>query len=145
MVAQWMKTWVKPAEYRWTMVKVMMAFALIAFTVLSFGLLGRESARYLSTIFPWVRATTLWSQSVAEQTFPTGEDYFSSYLLLLLLGIFGAYIAFKRKNPAIGFALVIGISSLYISAAFSRLLVYSSIAFAILGGHRLRRAGSSPS
>ena len=63
-----------------------------------------------------------------------GSDYFSSYLVLLFLGVFGAYIAFKRKSPAIGFALVIGLSSLYISAAFSRLLVYSSIALAILGG-----------
>ena len=83
---------------------------------------------------PWTKSGDPLVESVAEQVFPTGGDYFSSYLILLFLGIFGAYVAFKRKSPAIGFALVLGLSSLYISAAFSRLLVYSSIALAILGG-----------
>jgi dolichyl-diphosphooligosaccharide---protein glycosyltransferase len=134
VVGQWMKTWVKPAEYRWTMLKVMLGFGLIALTVLSFGLLSTVSRRYLSTILPWTKSSDPLVESVAEQVFPLGSNYFSSYLILLFLGVFGAYIAFKRKSPAIGFALVIGLSSLYISAAFSRLLVYSSIALAILGG-----------
>ncbi len=134
VVGQWMKTWVKPAEYRWTMLKVMLGFALVALTVLSFGLLSSLSRRYLSTILPWTKSSDPLVESVAEQVFPLGSDYFSSYLVLLFLGVFGAYVAFKRKSPAIGFALVIGLSSLYISAAFSRLLVYSSIALAILGG-----------
>jgi len=134
VVGQWMRTWVKPAEYRWTMVKVMLGFGLIALTVLSFGLLSTVSRRYLSTILPWTKSSDPLVESVAEQVFPVGSDYFSSYLVLLFLGVFGAYIAFKRKSPTIGFALVIGLSSLYISAAFSRLLVYSSIALAILGG-----------
>ena len=134
VVGQWMRTWVKPADYRWTMVKVMLGFGLIALTVLSFGLLSTVSRRYLSTILPWTKSSDPLVESVAEQVFPLGSDYFSSYLVLLFLGVFGAYIAFKRKSPTIGFALVIGLSSLYISAAFSRLLVYSSIALAILGG-----------
>jgi dolichyl-diphosphooligosaccharide---protein glycosyltransferase len=134
VVGQWMQTWVKPAEYRWTMVKVMLGFGLVALAVLSFGLLSSVSRRYLSTILPWTKSSDPLVESVAEQAFPTGGNYFSSYLVLLFLGIFGAYIAFKRKSPAIGFALVLGLSSLYISAAFSRLLVYSSIALAILGG-----------
>ena len=134
VIGQWMRTWVKPAEYRWTMVKVMLGFGLIALTVLSFGLLSTVSRRYLSTILPWTKSSDPLVESVAEQVFPLGANYFSSYLLLLFLGVFGAYIAFRRKSPTIGFALVIGLSSLYISAAFSRLLVYSSIALAILGG-----------
>ena len=134
VVGQWMRTWVKPAEYRWTMVKVMLGFGLIALAVLSFGLLSTVSRRYLSTILPWTKSGDPLVASVAEQVFPVGSNYFSSYLVLLFLGVFGAYIAFKRKSPTIGFALVIGLSSLYISAAFSRLLVYSSIALAILGG-----------
>jgi len=134
VIGQWMRTWVKPAEYRWTMVKVMLGFGLVALTVLSFGLLSTVSRRYLSTILPWTKSSDPLVESVAEQVFPLGANYFSSYLLLLFLGVFGAYIAFRRKSPTIGFALVIGLSSLYISAAFSRLLVYSSIALAILGG-----------
>jgi dolichyl-diphosphooligosaccharide---protein glycosyltransferase len=134
VVGQWMRTWVKPAEYRWTMVKVMLGFGLVALAVLSFGLLSSVSRRYLATLLPWTKSGDPLVESVAEQVFPTGGEYFSSYLILLFLGIFGAYVAFKRKSPAIGFALVLGLSSLYISAAFSRLLVYSSIALAILGG-----------
>ena len=134
VVGQWMRTWVKPAEYRWTMVKVMLGFGLVAMAVLSFGLLSTLSRRYLATLLPWTKSGDPLVESVAEQVFPTGGQYFSSYLILLFLGIFGAYVAFKRKSPAIGFALVLGLSSLYISAAFSRLLVYSSIALAILGG-----------
>ena len=134
VVGEWMRTWVRPVEYRWTMAKVLLGLGLVAFTVLSFGLLSSVSRRYLSTILPWARSGDPLVQSVAEQVFPLGSDYFSSYLVLLFLGIFGAYVAFKRKSPAIGFALVIGLSSLYISAAFARLLVYSSIALAILGG-----------
>ena len=134
VVGQWMRTWVKPAEYRWTMVKIMLGFGLVALAVLSFGLLSTVSRRYLATLLPWTKSGDPLVESVAEQVFPTGGDYFSSYLILLFLGIFGAYVAFKRKSPAIGFALVLGLSSLYISAAFSRLLVYSSIALAILGG-----------
>jgi dolichyl-diphosphooligosaccharide--protein glycosyltransferase len=134
VVGQWMKTWVRPAEYRWTMVKVLLGFGLIGLAVLSFGLLSPVSRRYLSAILPWVRSGDPLVQSVAEHFIPTGGDYFSSYLVLLFLGIFGAYVAFKRKSPSIGFALVVGLSSLYISAAFSRLLVYSSVALAVLGG-----------
>jgi len=134
VVGQWMRTWVRPAEYRWMMVKVMVAFGLIALAVLSFGLLSSVSRRYLATLLPWTKSGDPLVESVAEQVFPTGADYFTSYLILLFLGIFGAYIAFKRKSPAIGFALVLGLSSLYISGAFSRLLVYSSVSLAILGG-----------
>ena len=134
VVAQWMRTWVKPAEYRWTMVKLMLTFGLVAFSVLSLGLMSSVSRRYLSTIMPWTKSSDPLVESVAEQVFPLGSNYFSSYLILLFFGVFGAYVAFKRKSPAIGFALVVGLSSLYISAAFSRLLVYSSVSLAILGG-----------
>ena len=134
LVGEWARTAVKPSEYRWTMAKILLGFMLLGLAVLSFGLLSPVSRRYLSAILPWVRSGDPLVQSVAEHFIPTGGDYFSSYLLLLFLGIFGAYIAFKRRSPAIAFALVIGISALYISAAFSRLLVYSSIALAVLGG-----------
>ena len=134
VVASWLKTWVKPDDYKRTMVKVMFGAALAAVALLSFGSVSTLSRRYLSVIFPWARSTNPLVESVAEQALPTGRDYFSSYLVLLFLGIFGAIIAFRRKNPATIFALVIGLPRLYISAGFSRLLVYSSIALAILGG-----------
>ena len=134
IVANWLKTWVRPDEFRKTLLKVMFGAALAAIALVSFGSVSALSARYLSVIFPWIRTNNPLVESVAEQALPTGSDYFSSYLLLLLLGIFGAIIAFRRRNPATTFALVIGITLIYASAAFSRLLVYSSIAFVILAG-----------
>ena len=134
MIAQWLQSWVKPTDYRRSLVKVLFGFALAGVAILGFGLTSSISARYLSVIFPWVRSGNALVESVAEQSFPTGGDYFSSYLILLFLGIFGAIIAFRKKTPAIVLALVIGITALYASAAFSRLLVYSSIALALLAG-----------
>ena len=134
LVAKWLKTWVKPDDFKKTLLKVMFGAALAGLALVSFGSVSTLSARYLSVIFPWVRNGNPLVESVAEQSLPTGSDYFSSYLLLLLLGIFGAIVAFRRRNPATIFALVIGITMIYASAAFSRLLVYSSIAFVLLAG-----------
>ena len=134
LVANWLKTWVKPDEFKRTLVKVMLGAALAAVALISFGSVSTLSARYLSVIFPWVRSGNALVESVAEQALPTGSDFFSSYLLLLMLGIFGAMIAFRRRNPATVFALVTGITLIYASAAFSRLLVYSTIAFVLLAG-----------
>ncbi len=134
LVANWLKTWVKPDEFKRTLVKVMLGAALAAVALVSFGSVSTLSARYLSVIFPWVRSGNALVESVAEQALPTGSDFFSSYLLLLMLGIFGAMIAFRRRNPATVFALVTGITLIYASAAFSRLLVYSTIAFVLLAG-----------
>ena len=134
MVARWVQTWTKSDEFRKTLLKILFGFGLAGIALVSFGSVATLSTRYLSGPFPWVRSTNPLVQSVAEEALPTGSDYFSSYLLLLLLGIFGAIIAFRRRNPATTFALVIGITMVYASDAFSRLLVYSSIAFVILAG-----------
>lgn len=134
LIANWLKTWVKPDDFRKTLVKVLLGAGLAAAVLISFGSVSELSTRYLSVLFPWVRSTSPLVESVAEEALPTGSDYFSSYLLLLLLGIFGAIVAFRRRNPSTAFALIVGITLLYASDAFSRLLVYSSIAFVLLGG-----------
>jgi dolichyl-diphosphooligosaccharide---protein glycosyltransferase len=134
LVAQWAKTWAKPAEYRNTLYKFLFGFILAALTLLSFGLVGGVSLRYLTVIAPWARTSNALVQSVAEQTVPTGTDYFTSYAVLLSFGMAGAFIAFKRRSVPTMYALIFGLTGLYFSAAFSRLLVYSSIALGILGG-----------
>jgi len=134
LVANWLRSWVKPDDFKKTLVKVMLGVGLAAIALISFGSVSALSARYLSVIFPWVRSGNALVESVAEQALPTGSDFFSSYLLLLMLGIFGAMLAFRRKSPATLFALVTGITLIYASAAFSRLLVYSTIAFVLLAG-----------
>ncbi|MDV3244613.1 MAG: hypothetical protein LYZ66_05505 [Nitrososphaerales archaeon] len=134
LLAQWSKSWVKPTAYRQTLVKFLLGFALAGLSVVSFGLVGGVSVRYLSAIAPWARSGNALVQSVAEHFVPTGQDYFTSYLLLLAFGFAGALTAFKRRNVPRTYALLIGLTGLYFSAAFSRLLVYSSIALGLLAG-----------
>jgi len=134
LVAQWAKTWVRPTEYRSTLFKFLFGFALGGLTLLSFGLVGGLSLRYLSAIAPWARSGNPLVQSVAEHFVPTGADYFTAYAILLSFGMAGALVAFRRKGIPMIYALVFGLTGLYFSAAFSRLLVYSSIALGILAG-----------
>ena len=134
IVAQWSKSWVKPTDYRRTLVKFLFAFVLAGLAVLSFGLVGGISLRYLSAIAPWVRSSSALVQSVAEQAVPTGEDYFTSYAILLSFAVAGALVAFRRRSMPTLYALVIGLTGLYVSAGFSRSLVYSSVALMLLAG-----------
>jgi dolichyl-diphosphooligosaccharide---protein glycosyltransferase len=134
LVAQWAKTWTKPTEYRSALFKFLFGFALAGLTLISFGFVGGLTLRYLTVIAPWARVSNALVQSVAEQAVPTGGDYFTSYAILLCFGMAGALVAFRRRGIPMIYALVFGLTGLYFSAAFSRLLVYSSIALGILGG-----------
>jgi dolichyl-diphosphooligosaccharide---protein glycosyltransferase len=134
LLGQWAKTWVKPADYRRTLSKFLLVFVLGGLTVMSFGYVGGISVRYLSVIAPWARSGNALVQSVAEQAYPTGQDYFTSYVLLLSFGVAGALIALRRRNVPMTYALVIGLTGIYFSAAYSRLLVYSSISLGLLAG-----------
>jgi dolichyl-diphosphooligosaccharide---protein glycosyltransferase len=134
LVGQWAKTWTKPSDYRKTLGKFLFGFAIAGLTLISFGLVGGLSLRYLSAIAPWARSGNPLVQSVAEHFVPTGADYFTSYAILLSFGMGGAIIAFKRRSVPMIYALIFGLTGLYFSSAFSRLLVYSSISLGILGG-----------
>jgi dolichyl-diphosphooligosaccharide---protein glycosyltransferase len=134
IVAQWAKTWTKPAEYRATLLKFLFGFGLAGLALLSFGLVGGLTLRYLTVIAPWASVSNALVRSVAEQAAPTGADYFTSYSVLLFFGMAGALIAFRRRGIPMIYALVFGLTGLYFSAAFSRLLVYSSVALGVLGG-----------
>jgi dolichyl-diphosphooligosaccharide---protein glycosyltransferase len=134
LVAQWAKGWVKPTEYRSTLLKLIFAFGLGGLTLLSFGLVGGLTLRYLTVIDPGLRTSNALVQSVAEQQLPTGADYFTAYAIVMCFAMAGALVAFKRKGFVMIFALIFGLTGLYFSASFSRLLVYSSISLGILGG-----------
>lgn len=134
LVAQWAKTWAKPTEYRSTLLKFLFGFGIAGLALLSFGGIGGLSLRYLTVIAPWASVNNALVRSVAEQASPTGADYFTSYAILLFFGMAGALIAFRRRGIPMIYALVFGLTGLYFSAAYSRLLVYSSVALGILGG-----------
>ena len=134
LVAQWAKTWVKPTEYRATLFKLVFAFALGGLALLSFGLVGGLTLRYLTVIDPFVSLNNELVKSVAEQAMPVGATYFTAYAVLMSFAMAGAIIAFRRKGIPMIYALVFGLTGLYFSAMFDRLLVYATISLGILGG-----------
>jgi dolichyl-diphosphooligosaccharide---protein glycosyltransferase len=113
---------------------LLVAFIAIAAGVLISGSYYSSSFRYLNAINPFLSAVNPLTESVAEHFTPTLVDYFTQYSILLMFAGFGAWIAFKTRNMMYIFALIIGLTGLYVSATFARLLVYASIGIIILAG-----------
>jgi dolichyl-diphosphooligosaccharide--protein glycosyltransferase len=123
-----------PRDYRKALSRTVLAVVLGALAFVSFGLVSGISGRYQTVLYPFQRTGNPLVESVAEHFIPTGAEYFDAYYILLFLGGFGAFTLFRRRNLPSAFALVLGISSIYIASSFSRLMVFSSIAYAILAG-----------
>lgn len=119
-------------EYVRTLTKVIVAAGLFGLVIFSFGIVSDISGRYLTVIYPYSRSGNPLIESVAEHFIPTGSQFFTAYIALIPLAAFGSWMLFKRRDINSAFALTLGISAIYIASSFSRLLVFSSIAFAIL-------------
>ncbi len=108
-----------------------------AFIVISVGVMLTEayyspSFRYLNAINPFLSAQNQLTASVAEHFTPTIVDYFIDYSILMMFAGFGIWMAFRKRNDMTIFALILGITGLYVSATFARLLVFSSISVIVL-------------
>jgi dolichyl-diphosphooligosaccharide---protein glycosyltransferase len=108
-----------------------------AFIVISIGVMLTEayyspSFRYLNAINPFLSAQNQLTASVAEHFTPTIVDYFIDYSILMMFAGFGIWMAFRKRNDMTIFALILGITGLYVSATFARLLVFSSIGVIVL-------------
>jgi dolichyl-diphosphooligosaccharide--protein glycosyltransferase len=90
------------------------------------------SFRYLNAINPFLTAQNPLTASVAEHFTPTIVDYFIDYSVLMMFAGFGIWMAFRKRNDMAIFALILGITGLYVSATFARLLVFSSISIIVL-------------
>ncbi|MHB8567792.1 MAG: STT3 domain-containing protein [Nitrososphaerales archaeon] len=133
LLAYFLKRYGEPTAYLRNLIKVLLILIFGGLIVISFGALGSISGRYLTVIYSAYRSTNPLIQSVAEQFVPTGSQFFTDYALLILLAGFGAYVAFRRRSIESIFALILGITGVYIASSFSRLMVYSTLAFAVLG------------
>ena len=113
------------------------AFLLLAFVAAGIGLIAAgayisPSFRYLNAVNPFLKSENALVESVAEHLTPTIVDYFLDYSILLMFAGFGAWMAFKKRNDGLVFALIIGITSVYVSATFARLLVFASVGIIVL-------------
>ncbi|MGC1932735.1 MAG: STT3 domain-containing protein, partial [Candidatus Nitrosopolaris sp.] len=133
-------------------------FLLIVFFAVGVGFIGtgvyhHSSFRYLNAINPFLSTENQLVASVAEHFTPTLVDYFTNYSILLMFAGLGAWIAFRRRDEMSIFALILGLTGIYVSATFARLLVFASIGIIVLAGlgiyeitrTYLDRESSSPS
>jgi dolichyl-diphosphooligosaccharide--protein glycosyltransferase len=112
---------------------------LIAFVAVGIGfvLAGpyvSPSFRYLNAVNPFIGSVDPLVESVAEHFTPTVADYFTDFSVLLMFAGLGGWLAFRRRNDTAIFALLIGITGVYVSATFARLLVFASIGIIVLAG-----------
>ncbi len=143
LLAYFLRRYGDPAIYYRNLLKVFLILIFGGLLFLAFGNIAGVSGRYLTVIYSFYRSSNPLIQSVAEQAVPTGSQFFSAYAVLILLGCFGAYAAFRRKNIEAVFALFLGLSGVYIASSFSRLMVYSTLAFGILAAIGLVELGES--
>jgi dolichyl-diphosphooligosaccharide---protein glycosyltransferase len=132
-VSYFVKKYGDPLSYTRNLIKVLLVFVFAGLIAVSFGAVGSISGRYLTVIDSAYRQTNPLIQSVAEQFVPTGANFFQDYALVILLAGFGAYVAFRRRSIEAVFALIVGITGVYVASSFSRLMVYSTLALAVLG------------
>jgi dolichyl-diphosphooligosaccharide--protein glycosyltransferase len=115
------------------------AFALIAFVAIGMAFIVAgpyvsPSFRYLNAINPFIGSIDPLVESVAEHFTPTVADYFVDFSVLLMFAGLGGWLAFRRRNDTAIFALLIGITGVYVSATFARLLVFASVGIIVLAG-----------
>ncbi len=107
-------------------------FVLLIVSIFVVGAYQPSSFRYLVAVNPFLSSHNPLVESVAEHSTPTVIDYFTDYSILLIFAGFGVWVSFSKRTDMTIFALIIGITGLYVSATFARLMVYSSIAIVIL-------------
>ncbi|MEM2855611.1 MAG: peptidylprolyl isomerase [Candidatus Nitrosocaldaceae archaeon] len=107
-------------------------FVGIASSILIVGVYAPSSFRYISVVNPFSKSDIPLVESVAEHFTPTIVDYTQDYSTLLLLAGYGAFISFRKRTPMHIFALVLGLTGIYISSSFARLMVFSSLSIIVL-------------
>ncbi len=114
-----------------------LSFLLIAFVAAGIGLIAAgayapPSFRYINAVNPFTGSDNALVESVAEHLTPTIVDYFLDFSILLMFAGLGIWLAFQRRNDAAVFALILGITGVYVSATFARLLVFASVGIIVL-------------
>jgi dolichyl-diphosphooligosaccharide--protein glycosyltransferase len=118
----------------------LIAVILAGIGILSANVLGLPSFRYLNAINPFLTTIDPLVDSIAEHSTTT---IFQSYLfnsIFMIFGGIGTWLVFRNitnesndKRDMHIFALIFGLLGVYISSAFIRLELYSSLSLIILG------------
>jgi dolichyl-diphosphooligosaccharide---protein glycosyltransferase len=116
---------------------LLVVFLAAAIAVIAGGLYYSPPnlVKYLDAINPFVSYLPI-IEIVAENSPPNLADYLRNFSTLLVLSGIGVWVILKRSlssgNDLAIFALIIGISGIYVSTGSVRLLVFASIGVIIL-------------
>jgi dolichyl-diphosphooligosaccharide--protein glycosyltransferase len=117
----------------------LIAIIVAGIGILSAEVLGLPSFRYLNAINPFLTTVDPLVDSVAEHSTTTIFQSFLFNSVFMIFGAIGIWLIFKNilndssKRDMQVFALIIGLLGVYISSAFVRLELFSSISLVILG------------
>ncbi len=134
VIAFFVKKISKPMVQTRNLAFVLIAFVAVGSAFIAIGPYVSPSFRYLNAINPFVGSVDPLVESVAEHFTPTVADYFIDFSVLLMFAGLGGWLAFRRRNDTAIFALLLGITGLYVSATFARLLVFASTGIIVLAG-----------
>jgi len=115
-----------------TIKRVLFSGIIVGIVVISFNVISGVSGRYQTALYPYLRSGNPLVESVAEHLVPSGATYISSYLIILPLSVFGVILLLRQRDIASLYVLSFGLSAIYLSSSFSRLLVFTSIGFGFL-------------
>jgi len=108
--------------------------------IISSGVIGLPSFRYLNAANPLLVATDMLNDSVSEHATTSIDISFYFFSILIVFAGVGAWLLFQKKvnhslkikGEMVAFALIIGLVGVYFSSAFVRLEVFGSISLIIL-------------
>jgi len=115
--------------------------AIIAgIAIVSSGMIGLPSFRYLNAANPFLITTDMLIDSVSEHATTTIDISFYFFSILMVFAGLGAWLLFQKKvnrslkikGEMAAFALIIGFLGVYFSSAFVRLEIFGSISVIIL-------------
>ena len=115
--------------------------AIIAgIAIVSSGMIGLPSFRYLNAANPFLITTDMLTDSVSEHATTTIDISFYFLSILMVFAGIGAWLLFQKKvnhslkikGEMAAFALIIGFLGIYFSSAFIRLEIFGAISVIIL-------------
>ena len=111
---------------------------IIIIGVFSTGLVNLPAFRYLTALNPFLTSTDALTDSVSEHMTTTIDASFSFVSVFIIFGMIGIWFLLSRKTIDLNidkriFALIIGISAIYVSSSFIRLEIFASVGLIVLG------------
>ena len=117
---------------------LLISFIISGIGIISSGVVGLPSFRYLNAVNPFLTNQDNLTDSVAEHTTTSLSMSFTFLSVFLIFAVIGIWFLFSRKTINLKtdmriFAIFIGIVAIYISSAFVRLELFASVGIIILG------------